>query len=111
MVKYYEEPLDYVFFALADKTRRQILLDLKKGFKTAQELAAPFSISLAAISKHLKILERAKLLKRDIRGRHHYFYLHEDGLQSVTNWTTYFEGFWNENLDNLDEFLTSNKEG
>ena len=108
MVKYYQEPLDYVFFALADSTRRSILLELKKNFKTAQELAAPYSISLPAISKHLKILERAKLLKREIRGRNHYFHLQNEGLQSVVEWAAFFEEFWSENLDSLDKFLQEN---
>lgn len=105
MVKYYKEPLDYVFFALADRTRRSILLELKKGFKTAQELAAPFSISLPAISKHLKILEQANFLKREIRGRHHYFHLQNENFQSVVDWVGFFEEFWVENLNNLDTFL------
>ncbi len=105
MVKYYEEPLDYVFFALADNTRRCILLDLKKGYKTAQELAAPFTISLPAISKHLKILEKAKLLKREVKGRQHYFYLQSESFRSVDDWTSFFEEFWTENLENLDNLL------
>ncbi len=108
MVKYYEEPLDYVFFALADSTRRQILLDLKKDYKTAQELAAPFAISFPAISKHLKILERANLLKREIRGRNHYFHLQKESLRSIVDWVEFFEEFWSENLDNLDDFLNKN---
>jgi len=105
MVKYYKEPLDYVFFALADCTRRRMLVDLKKGYKTAQELAAPFTISLPAISKHLKILEKARLLKREIRGRQHYFHLQSESFRSVTDWTAFFEEFWSENLDNLSNFL------
>ncbi len=110
MVKYYEAPLDYVFFALADNTRRSILLELKDGLKSAQELAAPFSISLAAISKHLKILERAKLLRREIRGRNHYFHLQREGLQSVVDWSAFFEEFWSENLDSLDKYLQETQE-
>jgi DNA-binding transcriptional ArsR family regulator len=105
MVKYYQDQLDYVFFALADKTRREILLDLRGGFKTAQELASPHSISLPAISKHLKVLERATLLRREKRGRQHFFSLEKESLKSVTDWVGFFEHFWSAKFDSLEKYL------
>jgi len=107
MVKYYEESLDRVFFALADNKRRHILRELCQGYRTAKELAEPFKISLPAVTKHLKVLESAGLLKREVRGRNHYFYLHQESFQSATEWINYFENFWEGSLEKLDHFLQS----
>jgi len=107
MVKYYENTLDRIFFALADSKRRQILIELRKGYRTAKELAEPFAISLPAITKHLKILESAQLLKREIRGRHHYFHLEQESFQSANDWIEHFEEFWLGSLEKLDSFLQS----
>ncbi|OUR95626.1 hypothetical protein A9Q84_14070 [Halobacteriovorax marinus] len=105
MVKYYKDPLDRIFFALADKTRRSIVQELNSGIKTAKELAEPFMMSLPAISKHLKVLEMAKLIKREKRGRQHFFSLQAEGLEAVSNWSEFFDTFWNQNLDNLETYI------
>ena len=105
MVKYYQEPLDFVFFALADKTRREILVLLQQGFKTATELAEPFAVSLPAISKHLKILERSNLIIRQKQGRTHYFCINREPLGEVQDWVGYFTEFWDGSLDKLENFL------
>jgi len=107
MVKYYEDSLDWVFFALADNKRRRILRELCQVYRTAKELAEPFAISLPAITKHLKVLESAGLLKREVRDRSHYFDLNQESFQSATDWINYFEGFWEDHLEQLDQFLQS----
>jgi len=84
-------------------------MELKSGFKTATELAEPFSMSLPAISKHLKILELAKLIKREKRGRQHFFSLNKQGLDHVSDWSSFFEDFWSESFRNLDHYLLENK--
>lgn len=105
MVKYYQDELDQVFFALADSTRRGILLNVRNELKTARELAAPYDMSLPAISKHLKVLEKAKLLKREVRGRQHFFKLRAQRFKEVHEWSAFYLDFWNEKLDNLEHFL------
>ena len=110
MVKYYSEPLDMIFFALADATRRGILLSLKNEYKSASELAEPFSISLAAISKHLKILEKSGLITRKKDGRNHYFQINHAPFDEATDWIAFFNQFWVEKLDNLEALLESSDE-
>lgn len=81
-----EHPIDPTFSALADPTRRAILARLAQGESTVSELAAPFAISLPAISKHLKVLERAGLVRRRKQGRQHYCSLNPDPLAEVVTW-------------------------
>jgi DNA-binding transcriptional ArsR family regulator len=99
------EQLDIVFHALADPTRRQMLRELALRERTVTELANPFDMSLAAASKHVKVLERAGLLKRTIRGRTHTCRLDPDPLGAAHTWLRFYERFWNDRLDALEREL------
>jgi DNA-binding transcriptional ArsR family regulator len=98
--------LDRVFHALADPTRRALLTRLSRGDATVGELAEPFATSLPAISKHLKVLEQAGLLSRDVRGREHHCRLVPGPLRTAGEWIGYYRRFWNERLDALEELFT-----
>ena len=99
MVNYSSPQLDLVFYALSDPTRRQILLMMREGKRTIGELADPFKISLAAVSKHIKILEKAKLLKREKMGRIHECTFNPEALRSAEECLEFYTNFWNESLD------------
>jgi DNA-binding transcriptional ArsR family regulator len=105
MVKYRERDLNQVFQALSDPTRRTIIQSLAKRECTAGELATPFDMSLAAVSKHLKLLERAGLMTRRVEGRTHYFRLNPKGLERAQGWLSFYERFWSERLDKLAEIV------
>lgn len=105
MNKYKPDQLDSVYGALADKTRRGIIADLAKRKASASELASPHQMSLPAISKHLKILERANLIEREIHGRTHEFRLRTDQLKLATSWIEDQQAFWELSLSKLDKFL------
>ena len=94
-----------VFHALGDATRRRMLTELAGGERTVGQLAAPFEISLAAASKHIKVLEKAGLLRREVRGRSHYCRLEPGPLASAHQWLGYYERFWTGRLDALDRLL------
>ncbi len=102
--------LDLAFAALADPTRRRILARLARGRTRVTDLALPFAMSLNAVSKHLKVLERAGLVKRERLGREHYLHLRAAPLRDVVRWTNQYERFWNERLDALGEFLATQQE-
>lgn len=97
--------LDSVFHALADATRRRMLRDLADGERTVGQLAEPFSISLAAASKHIKALENAGLIRREVRGRTHLCRLAPGPLASAHAWLSFYERFWIERLDVLERLL------
>jgi DNA-binding transcriptional ArsR family regulator len=99
------EELDLVFGALADPTRRGIIERLVVGESTVTELAAPFSISLPAISRHLKVLEHASLITRTKRGRWRSARLSPTSLASAATWLARYERLWAESLDRLDDHL------
>jgi DNA-binding transcriptional ArsR family regulator len=99
------EDLDLVFGALADPTRRGIIERLVVGESTVTELAAPFSISLPAISRHLKVLEHASLITRTKRGRWRSARLSPTSLASAATWLARYERLWSESLDRLDDHL------
>lgn len=102
--------LDKAFAALADPTRRRIVARLARGERRVGDLAAPFAMSLNAISKHIKVLERSGLVRRERRGREHYLRLRPAPLKAVADWTSAYERFWTQRLDALDEFLTKTEE-
>lgn len=97
--------LDGVFRALADPTRRAILRRLAEGEQTVGSLSAPFSMSLAAVSKHCKTLERAGLVQRSVRGREHRLRLRPEALAPAREWLAFYERFWVERLDALGDML------
>lgn len=99
------ERLDDVFYALSDPTRRQILGRLADGEATVKELASPFPMSLPAVSKHLKVLERAGLLVRQVDGRTHRMKLEPAGLKTASEWVDHYKRFWEVQLDRLSAFL------
>jgi DNA-binding transcriptional ArsR family regulator len=99
------EGLDLLFGALADPTRRRIVDRLAIGEASVTELAAPFSISLPAISRHLKVLEHASLITRSRQGRWRRAQLSPTSLASAARWLSRYERLWEERLDRLDEHL------
>lgn len=105
MVELHGARLDAVFHALGDATRRHMLRDLTRGERTVSELAEPFAMSLAAASKHIKALENAGLIRREVRGRTHLCRLAPGPLANAHEWLTFYERFWTERLDVLDRLL------
>lgn len=99
------EELDLLFGALADATRRAIVEQLAGGEATVTELAAPFAISLPAISRHLKVLERAAIITRGRQGRWRSARLTPTSLASASDWLALHERLWNERVDRLDDHL------
>jgi DNA-binding transcriptional ArsR family regulator len=99
------EHLDAVFHALADPTRRQMLRTLARGEHTVGELAAPFRMSLAGASKHVKALERGGLIRRSVQGRTHICRLEPEPLAAAEAWLQYYAHFWNQSLNALDAAL------
>lgn len=97
--------LDSTLMALADPTRRAILAKLSEGEARVTELAAPFSISLNSVSKHIRMLERAKLVTRSIRGREHFLALDPRPLDEAAEWINERRAFWSRRLAALDRFL------
>jgi DNA-binding transcriptional ArsR family regulator len=97
--------LDQTFAALADPTRRAILARLAGGEATVNELAEPFRISLPAISRHLKVLEQARLIDRERDGSFRRCRLRADRLAEASDWLRFYERFWTESLDRLAEHL------
>ncbi|MDE1995677.1 MAG: winged helix-turn-helix transcriptional regulator [Rhizobiaceae bacterium] len=102
--------MNSVFRALADGTRRQMLHDLADGERTVSQLAEPFAISLAAASKHIKVLEHAGLLRREVRGRTHFCRLDPGPLASAYEWLGFYERFWTSRLDVLERLLRKEDE-
>ena len=97
--------LDPVLAAIADPTRRAILDRLSRGEARVTDIAKPFDMSLAAVSKHLQALERAGLIRRERRGREHLLRLDARPLRQVVRWALRYEQFWNERLDRLEAFF------
>ena len=97
--------MNSLFHALGDATRRQMLRDLAAGERTVSELAQPFAMSLAAASKHIKVLEGAGLIRREVRGRTHVCRLEPGPLASAHEWLGFYERFWNSRLDLLEQLL------
>jgi len=109
MVEYSEARLSRTFAALADPTRRAILARLQGGSLRVSEIAAPFEISLNAVSKHLKLLERARLLRREVRGREHYCFLDATPIGEAEQWTAGYREFWERRLDALEQLVTARR--
>lgn len=105
MVEFNPQTLDTVFHALGDSTRRRMLEALSEGERSIGQLAEPFAISLAAASKHVKVLESAGLIRREIRGRTHLCRLEPSPLANADAWLGHFERFWTARLDVLDRLL------
>ena len=105
MVELEPPELDSIFHALGDATRRRMLRELADGERTVGDLAKPFTMSLAAASKHIKALEHAGLIRRDVRGRTHVCRLDPGPLASAHRWLASYERFWTSRLDALEQLL------
>lgn len=97
--------LDLVFGALSDRTRRALLVRLERSPAMITELAERFPMSLPAVSKHLRVLERAGLVRRTIDGRVHRCELDPAPLEDAREWIDHYRVFWNENLDALADYV------
>jgi DNA-binding transcriptional ArsR family regulator len=100
------ESLDTVFHALSSEPRRAMLGSLAEGERTVGDLASPFEISLAAVSKHLKVLEGAGLVERRVEGRTTVCRLRAAPLAEVREWVAFYERFWTTRLDRLEKLMT-----
>ena len=106
----YSGRLDDVFTALGDPTRRAILAKLRTSpTVTVTEIAAPFDVSLNAISKHLKVLERAGLVRRKVVGREHHLSLEPQPMKSAARWLIDYQEFWETRLDRMEQALLKRK--
>jgi DNA-binding transcriptional ArsR family regulator len=105
MVEYDSNQLDRVFSSLGDPTRRTLLQRLCLGPASVTELAAPMDMSLNAVSKHLKVLEQAGLIRREIEGRVHHVYLNAAPLENAERWVNHYRQFWDARLESLASWL------
>ena len=103
--------LDAIFAALADPTRRAILSRLVEGQASVNEIAAPFEMSQPAVSRHLKVLERAGLIERDIDEQRRPARLKAQKMAAAVDWLTQFEAFWGTSFSRLDNVLVNMKPG
>jgi DNA-binding transcriptional ArsR family regulator len=101
--------LDAIFAALADPTRRAILSRLVEGEASVNELAAPFEMSQPAVSRHLKVLERAGLIERDVDQQRRPARLKAQQMAAAVEWLETFSAFWRGSFDQLDDLLTTLK--
>jgi DNA-binding transcriptional ArsR family regulator len=97
--------LDRIFHALSDPTRRTLLVALAGGEQSVSELAAPFDMSLTAVSKHLRVLEAARLVERERRGREQRCRLVPEPMTEAWQWIDHYRTFWSDRLDALDRYL------
>lgn len=109
MVEHKSARLDRTFAALSDPTRRAILGRLRETPSTVTGIAEPFDMSLNAVSKHLRVLERAGLIRREVRGREHYCALEAAPLRRAAEWMEAYRTFWERRLDALEAFLAKEK--
>ncbi len=110
MVKSNAARLDSIFHALSDATRRSILRDVAWRERTVGEVAKPYRMSLAAVSKHLNVLESAELIARERRGSFQIVRLKAQNLRPAEEWLAWYEKFWNRQLDALQTYLEGDKD-
>jgi DNA-binding transcriptional ArsR family regulator len=103
--------LDRIFHALSDRTRRAMLTRLARGPAMVTELAAPFAMSLPSVSKHLKVLESARLVARTIDGRVHRCSLAPAPLRAADRWLEHYRAFWTDKLEALADYAESGRDG
>jgi DNA-binding transcriptional ArsR family regulator len=102
--------LDRVIVAISDPTRRAIIGRLARGPARISDVAAPFSMSLTGVCKHVRVLERAGLVQRTRHGRENTLELHAEPLRDVARWISRYERFWNARLDRLEQFFAEKQE-
>ena len=105
MTRSADDVLDQTFAALANSTRRAILARLAKGEATVNELAEPFNMSLPAISKHIKVLERAGLIVQGQKAQYRPCTIDATPLQEISKWTEQYRHIWEERFDQLDDYI------
>ena len=105
MSRHHEPDLNHIYGAIADPTRRAILAVLASGEVNVGNLADRFPISFNGVSKHVKVLERAGLVERTIRGREHRLRLNAGPLREAAQWLAHYRAFWANRLDTLEAFL------
>jgi DNA-binding transcriptional ArsR family regulator len=105
MVEFESSEMDSVFHALGDRTRRMMLRELADGERTVGTLAEPFAMSLAAASKHIKVLENAGLVRREVRGRTHWCSLEPEPLAAASKLLEEYRRFWSRRLDRLSALI------
>ncbi len=104
------ETLDRIFLALGHPIRRRILVRLTEGPATITAIAEPFDMSLNAVSKHLKVLENAQLIRRQVIGREHYCSVSIKPLEDIADWLAYYQSFWANSLDAMEQEIIANKQ-
>ena len=109
MVEYNSAVLDKTFHALSNPTRREILRYLVQGQSTILEISAQFEMSLNGVSKHLKVLEQAGLIHREIQGRTHFCSLQALPLRQARSWIDAYRPFWEDKLDALEVFIETQR--
>jgi DNA-binding transcriptional ArsR family regulator len=102
--------LDHVMVAISDPTRRAIISRLARGPARISDVARPFSMSLTGVCKHVRVLERAGLVRRTRQGRENTLELSAEPLHDVARWVSSYERFWNARLDRLEAFFTAKQE-
>lgn len=102
--------LDRVIAAISDPTRRAIIGRLSRGPARVSDVAAPFKMSLTGVCKHVRVLERAGLVRRTHHGRENTLELTAEPLRDVARWLSMYEKFWNARLDRLEAFFTAKQE-
>ena len=105
------DPLSLTLSALADPTRRAIVARLAQGEATVSELAAPFAMSMPAVSKHLRVLERAGLVEQGREAQFRPRRLRPDPLRDLAGWLERYRSYWDESLDRLDGYLKEIQQG
>ena len=110
MVKYGTTSIDKTLSALSDPTRRAIVERLATGDHSVLQIAKPFKMSLPAVSKHLKILENAGLVNREVNGRVHTFNLVAEPMKNAIDWLDKYRVFWEGQFDSLTRYLNNEKE-
>ncbi|MEM8862666.1 MAG: metalloregulator ArsR/SmtB family transcription factor [Chloroflexota bacterium] len=106
----YSSELDLIFGALSDGTRRSMLAQLSHGETNVTTLAAPHEMSQPAISKHLRVLERAGLIEKTKRGRETIIRAKAEPAEQARDWITYYAQFWKEQFDSVEEYLNQNED-
>src|SRR5580698_4808567 len=101
--------LDRIFHALSDTTRRSILREIAGRELAVGEIAQPYRMSLAAVSKHLKVLQRANLIAREKRGSFQFVRTNPVPMKQAHDWLNYYERFWNQRLDQFEQYFTAKK--
>ena len=109
MVDLLSSELDLLFYALSDPTRRSILAKLNQGTRSITELAEPFNISFAAVAKHIKILEKAKLINRSKQGRVQECEINPSAFKTIEECVQFYSKFWADGLDSFAESLHNEK--